>query len=70
VTLFVQVIPEAKRRQIRQALDDYEALQREKAQTGGNRKATVAKRSYVRSVEGKQDQKANRNRIEKADKSR
>ena len=37
VTLFVQVIPEAKRRQIRQALDAYDALQRKKAQAGGNR---------------------------------
>ena len=70
VTLFVQVIPEAKRRQIRQALDDYEALQREKAQADGNRKATVAKRSHVRPVDDKQEQKANRNRLEKAHKSR
>ena len=32
VVMFVQVIPEAKRRQIRLALDAYEALQREKTQ--------------------------------------
>src|SRR5262245_11986738 len=51
VAVFVQVIPEAKRRQIRRALDEYEALQREKAQAGGNRKAAVTKRSYVRPAE-------------------
>jgi hypothetical protein len=37
VALFVQVIPEVKQRQIRQALDAYEALRRVKAQAGGNR---------------------------------
>ena len=37
VAVFVQVIPEVKRRQIRQALDAYEAVRREKAQAGGNR---------------------------------
>jgi hypothetical protein len=31
VVIFVQIIPEAKRHQIRQALEAYEALQREKA---------------------------------------
>ncbi len=37
VAMFVQVIPEAKRRQIRQAIEAYEALRRENAQAGGNR---------------------------------
>ena len=37
VVMFVQVIPEAKRRQIRRALDAYEAMQRDKAQVGSNR---------------------------------
>ncbi len=41
VVVFVQVIPEAKRRQIRQALDAYEALRRDKAQAGGHREGTV-----------------------------
>src|SRR5215510_5011824 len=50
VAVFVQVIPEAKRRQIRQALDAYESLQRDKIQAGGKRK---------------QSQKANRNRTRK-----
>jgi hypothetical protein len=36
VVLFVQVVPEAKRRQFKQALDAYEAAQREKARAGGD----------------------------------
>jgi hypothetical protein len=65
VTVFVQVIPEVKRRQIRQALDTYEALRRDKAQAGSNGEATVAKRSHVRPAERKQRQPANRNRARK-----
>ena len=34
VVVFVQIIPEAKRRQFKQALDAYEATQREKARAG------------------------------------
>jgi hypothetical protein len=34
VVVFVQVFPEAKRRQFKQALDAYEAAQREKARAG------------------------------------
>ena len=37
VAVFVQVIPEAKRRQIRQAIEAYEALRRENARAGGKR---------------------------------
>jgi hypothetical protein len=37
VAMFVQVIPEAKRRQIRSALDAYKAVRQDKAQAGGNR---------------------------------
>lgn len=37
VVVFVEVVPEAKRRQIKRAIDAYEALQRERAQAGGNR---------------------------------
>ena len=36
VVLFVQVIPEAKRRQIKRSLAAYEATLREKAQAGGD----------------------------------
>ncbi len=34
VVVFVQIVPEAKRRQIKRALDAYEAAQRDKARTG------------------------------------
>ena len=36
VTVFVQVIPEIKRRQFKRWLDDYEATLREKARAGGD----------------------------------
>ena len=35
VALFIQVIPEVKQRQIRQAIEAYEALKREKSQVAG-----------------------------------
>jgi hypothetical protein len=37
VAVFVEVIPEVKRRQIRQALEAYEALRREQAPAGDQR---------------------------------
>jgi hypothetical protein len=36
VVVFVQIFPETKRRQFKQALDAYEAAQREKAQAGSD----------------------------------
>jgi hypothetical protein len=39
VVVFVQVFPEAKRRQFKQALDAYEAAQREKARAGSDQAA-------------------------------
>ena len=36
VTVFVQVVPEVKRRQIKRTLDAYVAMQREKARAGGD----------------------------------
>jgi len=65
VAVFVQVIPEAKRLQIKRALDAYEALQRDKAQVDRNRKAAVAKSSSGRSAERKPGRKANQNRTRK-----
>src|SRR5262245_16117235 len=65
VAVFVQVIPEVKRRQIKQTLDAYEALRRHQAQAGSNRKATVAKRSHVQPVERKQGRRANQTRSRK-----
>jgi len=44
VALFVQVIPEMKRRQIKQALDTYEAIRRDKAPAGGKREGAERKR--------------------------
>jgi hypothetical protein len=39
VAVFVQVVPEVKRRQIKAALDAYEAAQREKARAGSDQAA-------------------------------
>ncbi len=36
VALFVQIWPEAKRRQLKRSLDAYEAVLREKARAGGD----------------------------------
>lgn len=43
VAVFVQVIPEVKRRQIRGAVEAYEALRRAKDQAGGNRDGAAPK---------------------------
>jgi hypothetical protein len=40
VALFVQVVPEVKRRQIKRSLDDYEAALREKARAGSDQEAS------------------------------
>jgi len=62
VAVFVQIIPEAKRLQIKRALDAYESLQRDKTQADGKQKAAVVGRSQVRSAERKRGQKPNQNR--------
>ena len=41
VVVFIQVIPEVKRRQVSQALEAYDALRHEKAQGPDNREGTV-----------------------------
>jgi hypothetical protein len=66
VAVFVQVIPEAKRLQIRQTLDAYEALQREKAQAGGNRNGAVSEKPHVGREKREQGQKQSRNRTRKS----
>jgi hypothetical protein len=43
VVVFVQIIPEAKRRQIRATLDAYEAFQRDKAQTSNDAEIALEK---------------------------
>jgi len=65
VAVFVQVIPEVKRRQITRAVDAYEALRREKAQAVGNRDGAALERPHVRQEERKQGQKRPRNRARK-----
>jgi hypothetical protein len=65
VAVLVQVIPEAKRRQIKSALDAYEALQRDKAMVNSNHETAALERSPVRSAERKQGQKGNQNRVRK-----
>ncbi len=57
VVVFLQVIPEAKRRQIKGALDAYEALQRNKAQAGGNHKGATPEKSPARRAERKNGKK-------------
>ena len=65
VAAFVQIIPEAKRRQIKQAIDSYEALRHNKAQAGGKREGTVLERSHVKPAEPRAGPKQHRNRARK-----
>ena len=65
VAVFVQVIPEVKRRQIKQAIETYEALQREKAPTGRHRQAAVSERSQIKPTKREQRQKQRPNRARK-----
>jgi hypothetical protein len=69
VAVFVQVIPEVKRRQIRQAIKSYEALQRDRTKAGGNHVPVVAARSPVKSAKRESNQKQRRNRVQKPGKS-
>ncbi len=48
LVVFVQLFPEAKRRQFKQALDAYEAAQREQARAGGDQAAGDTKRPTAR----------------------
>lgn len=65
VALFVEVIPEAKRRQIKQAVDAYEASRRKRAQADGNRKTAVIEEPQAGRVEPEQGQTRQRNRARK-----
>ncbi len=64
VAVFVEVIPEAKRRQIKRAVDAYEAMRRK--QVAGKRGTAVMKKPHAKRVEHEQDQKRQRNRARKA----
>jgi hypothetical protein len=66
VAVFIQVIPEVKRQQIRQTLDVYDALQRKKAQSGGNRNGVVSEKPQVGRAKRPQGQKQSRNRARKS----
>ena len=66
VALFLQIYPEAKRRQIKQAVDAYEASRREKAQAAGDRDRAVRERPDGRRAGRKQGQTRSRNRARKA----
>ena len=63
VAVFVEVIPEAKRRQIKRAVDAYEAMRRKQAT--GKRETTVMKKPHAKRVEREQGQKRQRNRVRK-----
>ena len=65
VAVFVEVIPEAKRRQIKRAVDAYEALRRKRAQASGKRETAVRDKPHARRVEREQSQKRPRNRARK-----
>ena len=63
VAVFVEVIPEVKRRQIKQAVDAYEAMRRK--QSVGRRETAVMKKPLAKRVEREQGQKRQRNRARK-----
>jgi hypothetical protein len=65
VAVFIQIIPEAKRRQIGRAVDAYEALQREKFQATDKRDGAVVERPRARRAERAQDQMRSRDRTRK-----
>ena len=63
VAVFVEVIPEAKRRQIKRAVDAYEALRRKQA--GGNRERAVMDKPHAKRAKREQGQKRQQNRAQK-----
>jgi len=65
VALFVEVLPEVKRRQIRQAVDAYETLRRKQAPTGSHREKAIIDRPHTKRVEREQGQKRQQNRARK-----
>jgi F0F1-type ATP synthase assembly protein I len=65
VAVFVEVIPEVKRRQIKRAVDAYEAMRLKQAQVAGMHGTAVLKKPHARRVEREQGQKRQRNRARK-----
>lgn len=66
VAVFVEVIPDAKRRQIKRAVDAYEAMRRKHSQAGAKRGETaMADKPHTRRVKREAGQKSQRNRARK-----
>lgn len=65
VAAFVEVIPEVKRRQIKQAVDAYEALRHKKVQVAGKSGKAVLKKTYTKPMDDEQGQKPKRNKARK-----
>ena len=65
VAMFVQVFPEVKRRQIKQAVDAYEALRRKRLQAASDRERAALERLHARPGERKAGQKRAQNRARK-----
>ena len=66
VAMFVEVFPEVKRRQIKQAVAAYEAVRSDKAKAVGNRDRAVLETPDVRGAEGKKRQTRTSSRPRKA----
>ena len=65
VAVFVEVIPDVKRRQFKQAVDAYEVLRRKQAQANRNLETIVTDKPHSKQVEHKQGQKRKQNRVRK-----
>ena len=65
VAVFVQILPEVKRRQISQVVDAYGAWRNEKAQAADKRAGAVLGRPPARQVEREQTEKQRRGRTRK-----
>jgi hypothetical protein len=63
VTVFVEVIPDVKRRQIKQAVEAYEVMRQK--QVAGKRETAVMKKPHAKQVAREQGQKPERNRARK-----
>jgi hypothetical protein len=60
VVMLTQVIPEAKRLQIKRAVEAFEALRREKVQTGSDQDRAALERTHEKRAKREQGQKRNR----------
>jgi hypothetical protein len=65
VAVFVQVMPEAKRQQIREAIAAYEALRHDQASPRGKREKSAMEKPHARRAEREQVQRQQRNRSRK-----